>query len=107
MEAVKAAALVPERTRAELAEALLAQMEVQLEPAYTGSIEFGDVRGGEIRALVNEARSAPRTPPNETKVSVAQELAEYCERAAKNPYADTPFDSAVLYVFADRYRRAT
>lgn len=58
--AVQAAALVPERTRAELAEVLLAQMELSLEPGYTGGIEFGDVVGNKIRALVNEARTAPR-----------------------------------------------
>ena len=105
--AAEAAARVPERTRAELAEALLVQMEASLLPDCHGEFSYTGSAADGIRALVNEARMAPSAPPNETKASVARDLAEYCERAAKNPYADTPFDSAVLYAFAGRYRRAT
>ena len=59
-EAVQAAALVPERTRAEVAEALLRRFEAALLPECTGSFTFSDAPASEIRALVNEARTAPR-----------------------------------------------
>jgi hypothetical protein len=59
-DAVQAAALVPERTRAELAEALLARMEACILPECRGSFEFSNRPAEEIRALVNEARTAPR-----------------------------------------------
>ncbi len=58
--AVQAAALVPERTRAELAEALLSRMEACLDPKCRGDFSFSNAPAEEIRALVNEARTAPR-----------------------------------------------
>ncbi len=58
--AVQAAALVPERTRPELAEDVIAILIEWLDPECTGSLVISDGASNKIRALVNEARTAPR-----------------------------------------------
>ncbi len=58
--AVMTAATVPERTRAELAEALLTRMQGSLLPECRGDFKYTGDAADEIRALVNEARTAPR-----------------------------------------------